>query len=95
MRSKTVGTVLQAEGTHSWVVVFDIDNRPKVVKSSLLKVVLNDTGVPVNKLWEVSEPTVSDDIAATTISAAIISTQSVMDSGLAAESSPTLLVSPE
>ena len=90
VRSKLVRAVLQAEGTHSWIVVFDVDNRSKVVKSSLLKVVPNDTGVPINELREVAEPVVSDYIATTTIS-----TQSVAESGLASESSSTPLVSPE
>ena len=40
----------RAEGTHSWTVVFDYDQAAKVVKSSSLKVVPADTGVPVDEL---------------------------------------------
>ena len=50
VRSRVVGTVRRAEGTHSWTVVFDYDQAAKVVKSSSLKVVPNDTGIPVDEL---------------------------------------------
>ena len=77
VRSRVVGTVRRAEGTHSWTVVFDFDQATKVVKSSSLKVVPADTGVPVDELTSnavdelrsgVVDPAVEDGSTDTTVS---------------------------
>ena len=77
VRSRVVGTVRRAEGTHSWTVVFDFDQASNVVKSSLLKVVPVDTRVPVDKLTSnvvdelrsnVVDPAVADGSTDTTVS---------------------------
>ena len=52
VRSRSVGTVLRANGQHSWDVQFDFDGRVKQCSSKSLKVVRPEVGIPVNDLFQ-------------------------------------------
>ena len=68
-----MGTVRRAEGSHSWTIVFDHDQASNVVKSSSLKVVPIDTGVPVHEL------TNGVDLAAGVVPAVAVDSAAVID----------------
>jgi len=66
VRGKVYGTVVKAEGLYKWEVRFDFDGKSKVVTSRSLKLVLNDTGIPLNE--EIKESGGSDGASASTVS---------------------------
>ena len=47
VRQKVVGTVIRASGTHTWDVIFDYNGMTKSCKSGSLKIVPNETGIPL------------------------------------------------
>jgi len=60
------GTVIKAEGLYKWEVCFDFGGKSKVVTSRLLKLVPNDTGIPLNE--ESDKSGGSDGIMASAVS---------------------------
>ena len=53
VRDRVVGTVVQAAGQHKWVVQFDFDGKVKTVASSGLKIVPQQSAIPLDELAEV------------------------------------------
>jgi len=47
VRQKVVGTVIRASGTHTWDVIFDYNGETKTCRSGSLKIVPNETGIPL------------------------------------------------
>ena len=89
VRSRVVGTVRRAEGSHKWTVVFDYDQASKVVKSSSLKVVPVDTGVPVHELTNGVDPAAGVVPAVVVDSAAGVDPAAVVDSAAADDDDTT------
>ena len=50
VRMRVVGTVMSAAGPHIWNVMFDFDGKSKAVHSRSLKIVPDETAIPVNEL---------------------------------------------
>ena len=55
VRSNAFGTVTKAVGQHKWEVVFDFNGQTKVVKSKSLKIVMPESGIPLNEQTELQE----------------------------------------
>ena len=53
VRDRVVGTVLRAAGQHKWAVQFDFDGKVKTVASSGLKIVPQQSAIPLDELAEV------------------------------------------
>jgi len=47
VQQKVVGTVIRASGSHTWDVIFDYNGMTKSCKSGSLKIVPNETGIPL------------------------------------------------
>ena len=56
-RVTVFGTVIKAVGQHQWEVVFDYNNVAQTVSSKSLKVVEQESGIPLN------EQTVSEEVS--------------------------------
>jgi hypothetical protein len=50
VRMRVVGTVMSVTGPHIWNGMFDFDGKSKAVHSQSLKIVPDETAIPVNEL---------------------------------------------